>query len=71
MERDLKAEYHARLAATAGNLRRFLDQSIGIIQLAQKGEMPEEDAFMELDGMYESWAKLLVDDLAPEEHIIV
>lgn len=67
---NLRAEYEARLVATSTNLLRFLDQSIGIINLAQGGEMPEDEALKELADLRDSWATTLVNDMAPEEHII-
>lgn len=67
---DLRAEYEARLVATSSNLLRFLDQSIGIINTAQAGDMPEDAAMEELENLRDTWSKTLVDDLAPEEHII-
>lgn len=68
--RNLRAEYELRLLTTASNLKRHFNEALGIVQSAQKGEIPEEDAFLKLDKLDEDWAKAIVDDIAPEEHII-
>lgn len=56
--------------ATSTNLLRFLDQSIGIINESQSGVIPEDSALEELVNLRDTWATTLVNDLAPEEHII-
>lgn len=68
--RNLQAEYEARLLSTNSNLKKHFNECLGIIQGAQKGDIPEEDALNELDSMDTQWAKLIVDDIAPLEHII-
>lgn len=57
-----KAKQAAMQVALEANLRRFLDQAIGIINEAQGGTIPEEDAFKELDSLYEQYAKAIVTD---------
>jgi len=48
--------------ALEANLRRFLDQAIGIINESQDGKIPEEEAFKELGSMYENYARAIVED---------
>lgn len=67
---DLQAEYAARLVATSYNLKQHVNQAIGVIQSSQKGDMPEEEAMAELDKLDDQWAKIIVDDIAPQQHII-
>lgn len=61
--------YEAKLVSTEANLRRFVDQVIGVINEHSEGNIPEEAALAEVNSMYHDYAKLLVDDLAPLQRL--
>lgn len=49
--------------ATEANIKRAVDQVIGIIQAIGNDEMPAEDGLNEVDRIYSDYAKAIVSDL--------
>lgn len=51
--------------ATGANIKKAVDQVIGVIQAIAAGDMPEEDGLNEVDKIYSDYAKAIVGDLIP------
>jgi hypothetical protein len=66
----LKAEYQARILATSANLKAYFNDALGLIYRAEDDKRSEEDIEQDLETLDLAFAKKLVDDLAPEQHII-
>lgn len=58
-----KTKKDAMLVATNNNLRRLVDQVIGIINAHSVGDMTEEESLTAIDELYGNYARLIVEDL--------
>jgi hypothetical protein len=64
------AEYEARKLATEMNLRRYANELLAVIRASQNDDLDEDEAFSALKELDETWARLIVDDLAPQKNLL-
>lgn len=58
-----KSRRLAMEVATEFNIKKAVDQVIGIIQAIATDDMPEQEGLDEVDRIYSDYAKVIVKDL--------
>ena len=67
---NLHEEYQARIVAVSMAMANFYKDAMTAIIKHGEDEKPEEDVSLALEDLSMYWSKKIVDDIAPEEHVI-